>query len=403
VVYTQTLGAGSTGAPTGNAFGAASSDKGGTSPAVPLAHTTSTYMLLVFPISISKQWRRTLANPTDISTVGGSTGTHGNSLGTVASGALSGGMFGAGGFGAASTGAALSFGFSAPKANALAFGPGNPLGAGSTGAPTGNAFGAASSDKGKEEVELNTEADPSNSDNQRKRKADGNLALHAQLMMALLHPPTEIAVKSTIPPSLLPATEIYNAFKLIYDEARHLSQAMLDRNNQRGLFCLSLRTISAAKFLPFHFLIGNLLDTKPIGLYIHSPSTDPSALAWDWQIHWIKLYFKSGPEANTAFHMVTKQNTQLKSTMPKITNWEVTDPLGNLILNPNATESQQQAASSWLITISTLLLVPRGKYYCCPQTTLQNTQYTHMILNHSSIVNRRIRAGCDEGRMKPLQ
>jgi hypothetical protein len=207
-------------------------------------------------------------------------------------------------------------------------------------------------------------------------------------MMALLHPPKEIEVKSTIPPSLLPAPEIYNVFKLIYDEARHLSQVMLDRNNQRGLFCLSLRTISTAKFLPFHFLIGNLFDTKPIGLYIHSPSTDPSALVWDWQIHWIKLYFKSELEANTVFNMVTKQNAQLKSTMPKITNWEVTDPLGNLIWNPNATESQQQAASSWLITIRTPLLVPRGKYYCCPQTTLQNTQYTHMILNHSSPVNR---------------
>ena len=52
-------------------------------------------------------------------------------------GASSGGMFGAGGFGAASTGAALSLGFSAPAASAPAFGAGNPLGAGSTGAPTG--------------------------------------------------------------------------------------------------------------------------------------------------------------------------------------------------------------------------------------------------------------------------
>ena len=37
-------------------------------------------------------------------------------------------MFGAGGFGAASTGAALSFGFIAPEASALALGAGNPLG-----------------------------------------------------------------------------------------------------------------------------------------------------------------------------------------------------------------------------------------------------------------------------------
>ena len=103
----------------------------------------------------------------------------------------------------------------------------------------------------------------------------------------------------------------------------------------------------------FHFLIGNLLDTKPVGLYIHSPKTDLSVPAWDWQVHWIKLYFKIESEANTVFHMVTKQNAQLKSTMPKIPNWEVTDPLGNLIRNPNATETQQQAESPWLITIRT--------------------------------------------------
>ena len=445
-----------------------------TSSTFPPSHTTSTCMLFVSPISISEQWRITIANPTDTSTVGGSIGTQGNALGTVVSGALSGGMLGTSGLGVASTGTALSLGssvseaspltydagipfgagsFGAPTGNAfvtvssgqdicmidggtgthgnatgtagsgalsgdtfgtlsagsrlydrlsrsadvsgvvstgaavsfgssvsevgdLASGTGNLLGAGPTGALTGNALGAAPSDKGKEAVETNTAADPSNPDNQRKRKAEGNVAMHTQLMRALLHPPTEIVVKLTIPPSLFPAPEIYDAFTPIYDEARQLHQAVLDRSNQWGLFCLSLRTISNAKFLPFHFLIGNLLDTKPVGLYIHSPNTDPSALAWDWQIHWIKLYFKSESEANTVFHMVTKQNAQLKSTMPKIPNWEVTDPLGNLIRNPNATETQQQAESPWLITIRTPLLVPRGKYYCCPQTPLQNTQYT---------------------------
>jgi hypothetical protein len=348
----------------------------------------------------------------------GGTGTHGNALGTAAPGALSGDMSGAlsagnrlyeslprsaGGSGVASTGAAVSFGSSDSEVGALAFGVGNSLGAGSTGALTGNALGAAPFGKGKEAVETNKDADPFNPDNQRKRKAEGSVAMHTELMRALLQPPTEIVVKLTIPPSLFPAPEIYDAFTPIYDEARQLHQAMLDRSSQRGLFCLSLRTIGNAKFLPLHLLIGNLLDTKPVGLYIHSPKTDLSVPAWDWQVHWIKLYFKIESEANTVFHMVTKQNAQLKLTMPTITNWEVTDPLGNLIRYPHATESQLKAESPWLITIRTPLLVPRGKYYCCPQTTQQNTQYTHMILNHSSIVNRRIRAGCDEGRMKPLQ
>jgi hypothetical protein len=251
-----------------------------TSPASPHVHTLSTYMLFVSPFSIPKNWRITPANLTDTNKGVGSTVAQGDALGTAA-------------------------------------------------------FG-----KGKEKAESNTEADPPNSHNLRKRKANENLALHAQFMMALLRPPKVIEVEPAIPPSLLPAPEVYDAFKPVYDEARRLVQAVTDRDTQRGLFCFSLRTSGAAKFLPFHFLIGNLLDTKPIGLYIHSPkpSIDPSALAWNWQIHWIKLYFKSELEANTAFDIVFKQNAQLKLTMPRIPDWEVIDPLGNPIRNPNATE-----------------------------------------------------------------
>jgi hypothetical protein len=241
---------------------------------------------------------------------------------------------------------------------------------------------AADTDKGKDAVELvaaaailgkgkevvaNIGADPLEGDNARKRKVNDNsqLARHAKLMEAFSRPPADaVETEPDIPPPLLPSPEIYEAYKELYDQARALCKAVMDRSTKRGLFCLNLRAPGPAKFAPFHFSAGCLLDTNPVGLYIHTPTpnTDPTAPAWNWQIHVVKLYFKTEQDANNAYEMVNKRNAQLKANMPAIREWEITDPLGNPIPNPNATKAQQEQGSPWIMTLRTPFLVPWGKH-----------------------------------------
>jgi hypothetical protein len=190
-------------------------------------------------------------------------------------------------------------------------------------------------------------------------------------------------------PSLYPALEVYEAHQDIYDKSRAL-QAIAQEKPDELQYYLSLRVAGAAKFAPWHFMAGPFLATMPGGLYLHNPKPNPGPRnpAWDWQLHVVKLFYKTEAEANRAFESIMRSNDKLKKIAPAIKDYEITDPQGNPIQNPSATDAQLAQNTAWKMTIRTPFAVPWGKLPChAPniKTRTDNTsrEHTRRICTHT--------------------
>jgi hypothetical protein len=112
------------------------------------------------------------------------------------------------------------------------------------------------------------------------------------------------------------------------------------------------------KIPPWHILATGLIETGPVGIYLHSP--EPTPTAWDWQIIFIKLFFDTEQQATLAFNAVVHKNARLKSSNAIIKDWEVTDPQGTPVENPTATEAWRASGSPWLLQVRNPFIVPWG-------------------------------------------